>query len=144
MLFERVSRVDVGRPFRGTAATFFALVVCAAAIHGVIAAPASLPALDAANEAWERGDYASALSAYIRLLDAPGGEKLVEPIAQATGELFETRELTADGRAGRFSPDGRYIVYETGLEVSRRTRILKNDSTRAEVADARRTSGIVT
>jgi hypothetical protein len=115
--------------------TLVALVVCAAAIQGIPAAPASTKAFDAANDAWERGDFASALGAYSRLLDAPGGERFIQPIALTTGELFETRELTADGRAGRFGPDGRYIVYETGLEVSRRTKILKNDSTRAEVAD---------
>ena len=35
----------------------------------------------------------------------------------------------------RFSPDGKFVVYETGLETSRRTKILKNDATRAEVAE---------
>src|SRR5262249_45761654 len=44
-------------------------------------------------------------------------------------------ELTADGRSGRFSPDGKYIVYETGLEISRRTRILRNDHARTLVAE---------
>ena len=35
-----------------------------------------------------------------------------------------SRELTTDGRNPRFSPDGRFIAYETGLEISRRTRIV--------------------
>ena len=69
--------------------------------------PASTTAFDAANDAWERGDYIAALNGYLQVLNAPGGERFLEPIALTTGELFETRELTADGRAPRFSPDGR-------------------------------------
>ena len=47
-------------------------------------------------------------------------------------------ELTADGRSGRFSPDGRFILYEVGLETSRRTRVLRNDDSRT---CGRRTAG---
>src|SRR5580765_651379 len=114
-----------------------ALFACAAAIHAVSIVPLSARAFDAANDAWERGDYIAALNGYVQLLSGPGGDRYLEPIALTTGELFETRELTSDGRAPRFSPDGRYIVYETGLETSRRTIILKNDATRAQVADLR-------
>jgi hypothetical protein len=106
-------------------------------MQAVAIVPAPAGAFDAANDAWERGDYIAALNGYIQLLGAPGGEKFLEPIALTTGELFETRELTGDGRAPRFSPDGRFIVYETGLETSRRTTILRNDATRAHVADLR-------
>ena len=91
--------------------------------------------LDAANDAWQRGEFASALNGYIGVLSAPGGDRALESIALTTGELFQTRELTAAGRNGRFSPDGKFVVYETGLETSRRTKILKNDATRAEVAE---------
>jgi Tol biopolymer transport system component len=91
--------------------------------------------LDAANDAWLRGDYIPALNGYIQALSAPGRDDTLEQIALTTGELYRTDEITDDGRAGRFSPDGRYIVYETGLETSRRTRILKNDASRALVAD---------
>ena len=113
----------------------FALAASGSAMRGVTGLPASSKSFDAANDAWERGDYVAALNGYIQLLTAPGGERWLEPIALTTGELFETRELTADGRAARFSPDGRFIAYETGLETSRRTRILENDETHAEVAD---------
>jgi hypothetical protein len=111
-----------------------ALIALVAATPAATIAPAAM-AFDAANDAWERGDYITALNGYIGLLNAPGGERFLEPIALTTGELFETRELTSDGRAPRFSPDGRFLVYETGLETSRRTKVLKNDATRAEVAD---------
>jgi hypothetical protein len=90
---------------------------------------------DAASDAWERGDYIAALTGYIQVMNAPDGDAFLEPIALSTGELFETRELTPDGRAPRFSPDNRLIAYETGLETSRRTRILRNDPALTPVAD---------
>ena len=96
---------------------------------------ASSRGIDSANDAWDRGDYISALNAYIQILNGAGGDSYVEPIARATGEVFRTVELTADGRAGRFSPDGRFILYETGLETSRGTRIFRNDAERTPVAE---------
>ena len=36
-------------------------------------------------------------------------DDVVDAIALQTGELFKTIELTADGGAPRFSPDGRYF-----------------------------------
>jgi hypothetical protein len=99
------------------------------------AAPPPKRPFETATDAWERGDYATALSGYLQVLAAPGADAFFEPIALTTGELFETRELTADGRAPRFSPDNKYIAYETGLETSRRTRILRNDPSFALVAD---------
>lgn len=83
------------------------------AVHGVPAAPASTALCDAANDAWQRGDHIAALTGHTQVLNAPGGDRFLDPIALTTGELFETRELTVDGRAPRFSPDGRFIVYET-------------------------------
>jgi len=113
-----------------------AAVVCAVAVgSGVVAQHPAASALDAANDAWQRGEFASALNGYISVLSAPGGDRALESIALTTGELFQTRELTAGGRNGRFSPDGKFVVYETGLETSRRTKIQKNDATRAEVAE---------
>ncbi len=57
-------------------------------------------------------------------MSGPQGDAALEEIALQTGELYRTRELTTDGRAPRFSPDGRFIAYETGLEVSRGTRVI--------------------
>ena len=100
-----------------------AIVVLLAAAVGA-ATPPLKRSFDAATDAWERGEYSAALVGFIQVIGAPGGEKFLEPVALTTGELFETRELTTDGRAPRFSPDNKYIVYETGLETSRRTRIV--------------------
>ena len=105
-----------------------ALLVVSAAAFVLGASPAPLTrSFDAATDAWERGDYIAALNGYIQVVSAPGGNTFLEPIALTTGELFQTRELTADGRAPRFSADNKFIVYETGLETSRRTRITRND-----------------
>src|SRR5687768_5336997 len=107
-------------PSHSTVALLVAVsLVTQAAVRG-----ASSPALAAAHEAWDRGDYAVALKAYISIVDKPEGGAALEEIAIKTGELYRTRELTADGRAPRFSPDGRFLAYETGLEISRRTRVV--------------------
>ncbi len=105
------------------------------ALAGAALVRAAGPSIDASNDAWQRGDYVTALNGYIQLLNGPRGDAFTERIAQATGELYRTVELTPDGRRGRFSPDSRYIVYETGLETSRRTRIVTNDDRRTLVAD---------
>src|SRR6187200_2657383 len=105
--------------------------VCAAAI--LIAAwiplrSASDTPLQSAALAWARGDYVAALTTYLHILDSPGTESALETIALQTGELFKTTELTADGDTPLFSPDGRYIVYETGSPVTRRTRLVEASS----------------
>ena len=81
---------------------------------------------DTATLAWDRGDYVTALTAYKGLLSAPGGERWLEPIALQTGELFETREITGDGANPRFSPDGRFLAYETGAGAARVTRVVES------------------
>ena len=102
-------------------------LVASAMVLGATSSPLTR-SFDAATDAWERGEYATALSGFIQVISAPGGDAFLEPIALTTGELFQTRELTTDGRAPRFSADGKYIAYETGLETSRRTRIVRNDT----------------
>jgi Tol biopolymer transport system component len=117
-----------------------ALLVCLL-LFGALNAPAAFndPAkmreLADAHDAWAKGDYIAALNGYIRLLNADGGDALHDLIAEHTGEVFAAMELTPDGRAPRFSPDGRYIAYESGLEVSRRTLVLRNDDSRRLIAD---------
>ena len=55
-------------------------------------------------------------------------DDVADAIALQTGELFKTTEITADGGAPRFSPDGRYFTYEVGRGASRRTRLAKTDA----------------
>jgi hypothetical protein len=99
-----------------------AAIVIAASIpvRGVADTPLQLAAL-----AWDRGDYVAALTTYLQILDSGSStDESLEAIALQTGELYQTTELTTDGDAPLFSPDGRYIVYETGGAVTRRTRII--------------------
>jgi len=84
--------------------------------------------LQSAALAWDRGDYVTALTTYLQILDSPRPESALEPIALQTGELFKTTELTTDGDAPLFSPDGRYLMYETGNPITRRTRIVEASS----------------
>ena len=103
----------------------FAGGLMAALLTTVSGQQAPRPAFDTATLAWDRGDYVAALSAYRALITAPGGEQWLEPVALQTGELFQTREVTADGANPRFSPDGRFVAYQTGSGAARLTRIVE-------------------
>jgi Peptidase family M28 len=71
-----------------------------------------------ADEDWDKGDYVAALTAYQQLLNGTDAAALVEPIARRTGELFRTRELTADGANPVLAADSRHFSFETGSGVS--------------------------
>src|SRR5688572_18056813 len=83
--------------------------------------------LDAANAAWDRGDYITALGIYARLLESPQAADVLEPIALQTGELYRTREITTDGRAITLSADGRLLAYESGPSDRPTLRIVSVD-----------------
>ena len=85
-------------------------------------------ALREADLAWDRGEYVAALSAYLKLLASPDADRRLESIALQTGELYTTTELTADGGAPRYSPDGRHITYESGSGLRRITRLVSTDT----------------
>jgi len=91
--------------------------------------------LRAADDLWNDGNYIAAITAYIRLLNSPAGERYVERIALQTGELFVTEEVTADGRNPRLSSDGRYVSYETGPANALVTRIQRTDGNRPLVTE---------
>jgi hypothetical protein len=92
-------------------------------------------ALADANLAWERGDYITALTAYAKLLESPDGDRVLEPIALQTGELFKTVELTTDGLSPQFSPDGRFIAFETGVGLKKTVRVLRGTPPFEKVAE---------
>jgi len=70
--------------------------------------------LEEAYYAWDQGDYAIALEAYLAVLNGIDGDRLKDEIALLTGELFEVTELAADGSDVRVGPDGRYGTYMVG------------------------------
>ena len=112
-----------------------ATAALAAALLAPIFGSSSDTPLADAHLAWERGDYVAALATYAQLLDGPEAEQVLATIALQTGELYHTTELTPDGTAPRFSPDGRYIAYETGTGLERVTRLLRGDGSTQPLAE---------
>ncbi|HKQ78273.1 MAG TPA: M20/M25/M40 family metallo-hydrolase [Blastocatellia bacterium] len=104
-------------------------------VAGINGQEAGATDLSAADEAWKDGKYVVALRTYLRLLQSQAGDRFVEPIATRTGELFQTEEITADGRAPRLSPDGAIIAYETGNAPAVVTRLVQVAGGRAVVAE---------
>jgi Tol biopolymer transport system component len=103
-------------------------LMLAAALSAALWIPLSGRAIDdtpleTAAFAWDRGDYIAALTTYLELLGSSPSAETLEAIALQTGELFHTTELTTDGDAPRFSPDGRHIIYETGVQPERRIQL---------------------
>jgi Tol biopolymer transport system component len=92
------------------------LVILTIVFAGVRAAdrPASEALYEKAYEAWDTGDYVSALLGFDALLRGADATQYFERIALLTGELFEVTSIAPDGRNLRFSPDGRVVSYETG------------------------------
>src|SRR5688500_10115323 len=91
--------------------------------------------------AWQRGDYPEALEGLIRVLSAEG-QSYLSQIALLTGELYRTTEIAADGRAVRWSPDGRFAAFEIGMGRSAITKVLDMTSQPKVVAELRG-SGLV-
>jgi Tol biopolymer transport system component len=116
------------RVIPGTLVLLAAIWVCASG-------NAPDPRLRDAELAWDRGDYPAALRTYLALMEAPDADRLLEPIALQTGELYRTMELTTDGGAPKFSPDGRHLTYEVGRGVSRKTRLARADAPTRVVAE---------
>ena len=93
--------------------------------------------------AFDRGDYVPALESFQRLLAAPGGERHLESLALLTGELFHTTELTPDGRAPRFSADGRLAILETGVDGGRTLQVWDVSGSPRRIAEVAGASGAV-
>jgi hypothetical protein len=89
------------------------LAVCCASLVS-LSGVRSVDPVESADAAWDKGDYIAALTGYLQILDSPQADTAFEHIALQTGELYSTIELTTDGDAPRFSPDGRSIAYASG------------------------------
>jgi hypothetical protein len=131
MLCSAFSEVDSMR-IRAAAA---ALLLSAALAPGSSRAASS--ALETAGIAWDAGDYVTALTTYLQILDSAESDDALEAIALQTGELFRTRELTDDAEMPRFSADGRYLVYETGGWPQRIIRVLGGSGDPTPLAELR-------
>src|SRR5687768_6683424 len=121
------------------------VLVCAAATLLWIApgkATLNDSPLQTAALAWDRGDYVSALTTYLQVLDSASGDEAFEAIALQTGELYRTTELTTDGAEPSFSPDGRILAYETGLAPVRTTRIVATADPKKSLAELPGSGGV--
>ncbi len=95
---------------------------------------------DLARLAWDTGDFVRALDEFELLLKSPDGSRFFDPIALITGELFQVREITRDGRSIRISPDGKYAAYEAGTRTAPLTRIVTMDDPTRTSVEVRGTS----
>lgn len=74
--------------------------------------------------AWDRGDYPTALRAYLDVLNGPSGAEHVREIALLTGEIFRVIEVAADGTNVRVAPDGSIGTFEVVEGGGRVTRLV--------------------
>jgi len=95
---------------------------------------------DLARLAWDTGDFVRALDEFEFLLKGPDGGRFFDPIALITGELFQVKEITRDGRTIRISPDGKYAAYDTGTRSSPLTRIMAMGNLSRPIAEIRGTN----
>ena len=122
--YAPIFRRSIAGMTRALATTALLSIALLAPVSGTPTGASSDTPLQIADLAWERGDYPAALAAYLRLLDSPDAASVLEPIALRTGELYATTELTRDGALPQFSPDGRYLLYETGPVATRVIRVI--------------------
>ena len=111
------------------------LLAAALTLSAALSGNTGSSALAEADLAWQRGDYPTALQGYLALLDSPDGDAVLPHVALQTGELFTTIELTDDGAAPAFSPDGRFLTYEVGHGIARRTLVAAVDDPRHPVLE---------
>jgi len=112
---------------------FFLLIVACASIA---AGPQLLDERwERAYQAWDSGDYVTALRGFDALLKGPDADRWLERIALITGELYQVKEVATDGRSPRFSPSGRYVVFETGTAPSGITHVVDVENQFQKVAD---------
>ena len=87
------------------------------------------------QQMWDRGDYAGALDAYLRVMRSGQADSFLPRVALATGELYEVEELAVDGCSVRFSTDGRFAAYETGSDASTVTHIVQMEGEPRKIAE---------
>lgn len=85
--------------------------------------------------AWDEGRFLPALDILEALVSGPEGDLLRREIALLTGELHPSEELSRDGRAVRWSPDGTFLAFERGTGSDAVTHVYRvtSDGVRALV-----------
>jgi hypothetical protein len=111
---------SVTRPARGHALPLLLALVPAVALSAQ-GPDASAARWTRADVAWQAGDYAHALATLDSLLTSADAAAYRQRIALLTGEAWHTDLVAENARAPRWSPDGRWVAYETGTGAARRT-----------------------
>src|SRR5690606_12145028 len=106
-----------------------ALATVAAFPAGAMAQAGPLELLyDSAYFAWDARDYPPSLRQLDRLLATPGSDEFVVRAAELTGEAYRSTELAVDGRALRWSADGRVVGFESGTGGERAIHVFAVDA----------------
>jgi Tol biopolymer transport system component len=92
-----------------------------------VAASSTAERFDRAFFAWEAGKYDAALEDLKRVLTAADADAFHDRVAELTGEIYVTTEIAQDARAPRWSHDGRFLAYETGVGPTRRVHVVRMD-----------------
>lgn len=95
--------------------------------------PSTAERFDRAYFAWEAGRYDAALEDLRRVLSATDADVFHDRVAELTGEIFVTSEIAQDARAPRWSPDGQFLAFETGVGPTRRVHVVRMDAERTAV-----------
>src|SRR6476659_1345762 len=116
------------------------LTIAATAAAQNPAAPALAPVpvptaqFDSAYYAWQVGNYPDALQRFEKMLTGPRAADLLEPVALATGELFQTTELAPDGFQLRWSRDGKLLAFTSAVGSTRNIHLTSVAAAPKEVA----------
>ncbi len=87
------------------------------------------------QQMWDRGNYAGALDAYLRVMRSGQADSFLQRVALATGELYVVEDIAVDGQSVRFSADGRFAAYETGSGASTVTHIVTMDREAGKITE---------
>lgn len=107
-----------------TAGTAFLSIAAAVPAAAQVIRPIGDAPFDSALYAWEGGRFTDALRCLDGLLAGSNSARYRVPAALLTGELYQTSELTTDGRTARWSPDGAYASYMSGTGASALTHVV--------------------
>ncbi len=91
-------------------------------------APTTAQRYDNAYYLWDAGKYDSALVELKRVVAAPDGAEYLERVAELTGEVYTTTAVAENANAPIWSPDGRFLVFTTGVGTQRRISVRRGDA----------------
>jgi Tol biopolymer transport system component len=63
-----------------------------------------------------------------RVVAAPDGAEFHDRVAELTGEVYTTTQVAENAAAPLWSPDGRYLLYTTGVGAQRRIAVRRADA----------------